>query len=136
MYWQAAGPAPKDYNVFLHLRDATGKTVAMGDAQPTWYTPRPATTWTVASDGLAGVTDAHSIAVPADLAPGRYDLVVGWYDWQTGKRLPRVEGKAAVLSGNQVGDEFVLGAVTVDPLAGPRPDACCLATKECCASKE
>ena len=81
--------------------------------------------------------DAHSIVVPADLEPGQYDLVVGWYDWQTGKRLSRVEGASAQLtSGNRVGDEFVLGAVTVDPLAGPRPDACCLAAKECCASKE
>jgi hypothetical protein len=81
--------------------------------------------------------DAHSIAVPADLEPGTYDLVVGWYDWETGKRLARVEGAAARLaSGNPLGDEFVLGAVTVDRLAGPRPDACCAAAKECCASKE
>jgi uncharacterized membrane protein len=132
LYWQAARAAQQDYNIFLHLRDATGRTVAMGDGQPTWFVQQPATTWQAGSDGLAGVTDAHSIPVPADLAPGTYDLVVGWYDWQTGKRLARVEGAA----GNRVGDEFVVGSVTVDPLAGPRPDACCLAAKECCASKE
>ncbi|MGE5602329.1 MAG: hypothetical protein ACM30E_04735, partial [Nitrososphaerales archaeon] len=132
LYWQAARAAPEDYNVFLHLRDATGKTVAMGDGQPTWFTPQPATTWQAGTDGLAGVIDAHAITVPEDLESGAYDLVVGWYDWQTGERLSCVEGAP----GNPVGNEFVLGAVTVDRLAGPRPDACCLAAKECCASKE
>jgi hypothetical protein len=131
-YWQAASAAPQDYNVFLHLRDATGETVARGDAPPTWFTPKPTTTWQAGTDGLAGTIAAHSIAIPPDLEPGVYELVVGWYDWQTGQRLSRVEG----VGGNRVGDEFVLGAVTVDPLAGPRPDACCLAAKGCCASKE
>jgi hypothetical protein len=130
-YWQAARAASQDYNVFLHLRDATGKTVAMGDAPPTWFTTKPTTTWRAGKDGLAAMIDAHSIAVPDDLEPGSYELVVGWYDWQTGKRLSRIQGV-----GNRAGDEFVLGAVTVDDLAGPRPDACCLAAKECCASKE
>lgn len=137
LYWQSARPAPKDYNVFLHLRDATGKTVAMGDGQPSWFTPRPASQWEVGPDGLAGGINAHSIQLPADLVPGRYELVAGWYDWQTGERLSRAAGVSAQLaSGNQAGDELVLGSVTVDPLAGPRPDACCLAAKECCASKE
>ena len=136
-YWQAARAAPQDFNLFLHLRDATGKTVAMGDAPPTWFMPKPTTTWQSGKDGLAGTIDAHSIAIPADLEPGSYELVVGWYDWRTGKRLSRVQGAAARLpSGNRAGDEYVLGAVTVDPLAGPKPDACCLAAKECCASKE
>lgn len=137
LFWQSGRAAPEDYSVFLHLRDATGQTVAMGDGQPTWFTPRPATAWEVGSDGLAGVIDAHSIPVPADLEPGQYELVAGWYDWRTGERLSRVQGDAAgQLSGNRLGDELVLGAVIVDPLAGPRPDACCLAAKECCVSQE
>lgn len=136
-YWQAARAASEDYNVFLHLRDVTGKDVALGDGPPTWFTPRPTSTWQTGSNGLAGIIDAHTIAIPKDVEPGQYELVVGWYDWQTGKRLPQSQGMSAQLtSGNGAGDEFVLGAVTVDPLAGPRPDAVCLAAKDACASKE
>ncbi len=54
--------------------------------------------------------DAHAIDVPADLAPGTYELVVGWYDWKTGKRLSRTAGRPGPWAGNRVGDEFVLGA--------------------------
>jgi uncharacterized membrane protein len=131
LYWQGSGSAPFDYSVFVHLRDVTGKTVSQGDAQPTWFVPRPATTWQPVGDGTTGGIDAHSVAVPADLPHGQYDLVVGWYDWSTGLRLPRVAGP-----GNPPGDEVVLGAVTVDPTARPRPDACCLMVAECCASLE
>ncbi|MEJ5200146.1 MAG: hypothetical protein WHX53_14600 [Anaerolineae bacterium] len=38
--------------------------------------------------------------------------------------------------GNASGTEFVLGKVAIDPLAGPRPDLCCLMVAECCASQE
>lgn len=128
-YWQADDRATSDHGVFVHLRDVTGKTVSQGDGQPTWFVPRPATTWQPAGDGKMGGIDAHSLAVPPDLAPGQYELVAGWYDGRTGQRLRRVAG-----AGNPPGDEVVLGAVTVDPTAQPRPDACCLLVAECCAS--
>lgn len=131
LHWQPAGPAPADYTVFLHLRGVTGRTVAQGDAGPTWFVPRPASTWQAAGSDAAGIWDAHAVAIPADLAPGRYDLVVGWYDWQTGDRLALASG-----GGNPVGDEYVLGPVTIDPLAAPRPDICCLFQPACCTSLE
>jgi hypothetical protein len=34
------------------------------------------------------VTDAQCISLPADLPPGQYRLVVGWYYPVTGERLP------------------------------------------------
>jgi hypothetical protein len=46
--------------------------------------------------------DEHRIDVPPTLAPGRYDLRVGWYDPQTGKRLRLTNG------------ETTLGVMTVD----------------------
>ena len=51
--------------------------------------------------------DAHSLALPGDLPAGRYSLVTGLYDWQTGRRVPLVGP-----DGNGSGDEFVLGYVT------------------------
>ncbi len=131
LYWQAAGAAPQAYSVFLHLADVTGKIVAAVEGEPTWFTPRPATTWQVGSDGAAGVIDAHTIAVPGDVQPGRYELVVGWIDGRNGERLSHVSGL-----GNSAGEEAVLGPVTIDPMAGPRPDACCLAAEACCTSME
>ncbi len=127
LQWAAPGPSPRDDSVFIHLRDAAGETVARGDAGPTWFVPQPASRWP------APVTlwDAHVVPVPSDLPAGRYDLVVGWYDWQTGTRLPLLDG-----AGNPAGDEYVLGAVTVEPQAGPVPDVCCLMVGECCASLE
>ncbi len=139
-YWQAARPAPKDYNVFVHLRDATGRIVAQDDGPPTLFVDRPATRWRVGSDGLAGGTDAHVIRVPADLQPGQYEVVVGWYDWETGQRLRRTGGagqpSAGEIDRNAAGNEFVLGLITVDPMAAPRPDTPCLTAKEACASLE
>ncbi len=129
LHWRASAPASADYTVFLHLRDATGRTVAQGDAGPAWFVPRPASTWfDVAADGL---WDAHVVAIPSDLPSGRYDLVAGWYDWQTSARLALEAG-----AGNPAGDEYVLGPVTVDPLAAPRPDICCLFQPACCTSLE
>lgn len=124
--WQATGPAPMDYHVFLHLRDATGRTVAQGDAGPTWFVPRPTSTWRSQS-----LWTAHTLAVPAELSPGRYDLVVGWYDWQNGEHLISVTER-----GNPTGNEYVLGPVTVDRFAAPRPDVCCLFEPACCTSLE
>ncbi|MCX6030455.1 MAG: DUF2079 domain-containing protein [Chloroflexi bacterium] len=126
--WQVAGPAPKDYTVFLHLRDAAGKTVATGDGTPTWFVPLPTSGW---PPGGLLTWDGHLVAVPAGLPEGRYDLVAGWYDWQTGERLAAYDE-----GGNLLGDEFVLGPVTVHPAAGPRPDLACLLAAESCASLE
>ena len=126
--WRSAGPAPADYSIFLHLRDESGRTVATGDAAPFWFVPRPTSRW---SDGEGDVWTSQTVEVPADLASGRYDMVVGWYDWQTGDRLRLDDGL-----GNPGGDEFVLGPVTVDRAVGRAPDVTCLMAKESCASQE
>lgn len=125
--WIAPGPAPRDDSVFVHLRDAAGQTVARGDAGPAWFVAWPASRWPAPAD----LWDAHRVALPADLPAGPYSLVIGWYDWQTGARSSVVDA-----AGNPQGDEYVLGTVTVDPQAGPEPDACCRVVDACCASQE
>lgn len=131
LHWRAAGPATRDYSVFLHVRDATGHTVAKGDAGPTWFVPRPTSHWLATPADAPSVWDGHSIHIPPDVPAGQYTLVVGMYNWETGERLALETGL-----GNRQGDEAVLGAVTIDPLAAPRADACCLISPECCASLE
>ncbi len=127
LHWTSdMGAAPRDYRVFVHLRDKGGHTVANGDATPTWFIPLPVDRW---SRGFA-TWSAHIVPIPADLAPGEYTLVIGWYDPETGKRL------SAGSDGNAEGNEYVLGRMTVNPLAGPRPDLACLMAAESCASQE
>jgi len=127
---QTPQPAPRDYTLFLHLRNADGRTAAQGDAMPTWFVPRPTSQWQPAGDRPArGLWVGHAIALPADLPPGGYAVVIGWYFGASGARLAWVDEM-----GNVLGDEFVLGQVTVDPSAAPRPDVCCLMAPECCAS--
>jgi uncharacterized membrane protein len=128
--WKAEGSGTEgvDYTVFLHLRDASGRTVANADATPTWFTSWPTSQW---SGGGEPTWDAHAWSLPAALPPGSYDLVTGWYDWRTGQRLPLRDAE-----GNTIGDETVLGSVVVDPGAAPTPDLCCLYAAECCASQE
>jgi len=126
--WAAeGGAAPRDYRVFVHLRDAAGKTVATGDATPTWFAPSPTNRW---SSGLS-MWDAHAVAIPADVTPGDYKLVIGWYDPETGQRL-----SASSADGNAQGNEYVIGRVAVYPLVGSRPDLACLMTLAACASQE
>lgn len=90
--WQLNQPVTTDYTVFIHFRTADGQNSFAGDGPPLagWY---PTSWW------LPGelVPDRHEIT-PADLAPGLYQLVVGWYDPLTGTRL---------------GDEIQLGEIIV-----------------------
>ncbi len=131
--WQAPGPADRDYTVFLHLRDPDGHLVANGDATPTWFAPRPTSTWHAGPATPFATWDAHTLRLPAEPPPAQagYQLVVGWYDWQTGERLT-VPGP----EGNALGNEFVLAQVMVDKSAVPAPDIPCLFAAASCASQE
>ncbi len=99
LHWQARTPPSRDYNVFLHLRDAADRSVAQADGLPSWYGPQPTSSW---PPGKV-VLDAHLLSLPADLAPGRYRLVAGLYDWRTLERLPLASG----------GDEVELATLTM-----------------------
>ena len=84
--WQATAPVPFDYTVFAHLLDEQGDKVAQLDWQPHDTAGLlPATAWPV--------VDTQTLALPADLPPGNYRLIVGLYNWQDGTRLP-VQGDA------------------------------------------
>lgn len=89
LYWQSETAVDQSYDVFVHVVDAAGDIVAQADRPPV--------------GGLAAtdvwqpgdlVRDPLTIALPADLPPGRYEIRVGLYQRESGARLP-VRGAAA-----------------------------------------
>jgi mannosyltransferase len=81
LFWRAAQPIEKDYHVFVHLIDASGRVVAQHDGVPA-DAAYPTSQW------RAGdlIVDAHELK--ADAAPGTYSLGVGLYDPATLARVP------------------------------------------------
>jgi len=75
LVWQARGKMDKPYTVFVHLLDSAGKVAAQKDAQPA-NGSRPTTGW-VANEFIA---DNYELALPPNLAPGKYQIEIGWYD--------------------------------------------------------
>jgi hypothetical protein len=100
--WQAVQPTPTTYKLFIHLTGAPktdGTTIyAQLDPQPcvglfpTWQW-QPGDT----------IMETYSLALPRDVPPGSYALEAGWYEADTGARLP-----AADEAGQPLGDEVPL----------------------------
>ena len=97
--WEATGPVPTDYKVFIHLTDESGALLAQHDGIP-GSGSRPTTTW---EPGRV-VTDRHGAFLPARV-PCRLWVWVGLYDPATGERLPLPDG----------GDRLELTTVEVVP---------------------
>jgi hypothetical protein len=85
LYWTTAQPITNSYTVFVHLLAADGFDQAQADSLPAGGR-HTTDQWAPGSD----VIDAHSVALPADLPPGDYQLEVGLYLLATGKRVPLV----------------------------------------------
>lgn len=83
LYWRALGESDRSYKVFLHLVSDQGAVAAQHDSPPA-LGAQPTTGWV--RDEV--ITDLHPLALPLDLAPGRYRLVAGLYDEATSQRLP------------------------------------------------
>ncbi len=105
LVWQALRPLQADYNLFLQLLSPGGQLAAQHDSPPgggysltsTWHTGQP-------------ITGRHALALPSELPPGDYRLIVGLYEPSTGRRLPVTPQS-----------DFVdLGTVTLNS-PGPKP---------------
>ncbi len=83
LYWEAQVEPSADYTVFLHLVAPDGSLGAQDDGQPREHT-YPTSFW----DAGEVVSETRTLAVPGDLPPGDYDLLVGMYLLETGARLP------------------------------------------------
>jgi hypothetical protein len=106
LYWRSANPLTVDLTTFVHLRDGSGNTLAQLD-----WTPQDSLGFlpTVAWQPQQLVVDRQFLPLPADLPPGKYRLVVGWYYPVTGDRLPLTASDLK----DESGDVTQVGTVTV-----------------------
>ena len=108
--WQAGEKPPSaDYTAFVQLLGPTG-LVAQSDAYPTTLSEeraltRPTTGWAAHEV----ILDHHTLAIPATLPAGNYQLITGLYDLsKEGTRLP------ATLNGVPLPDGAIpLGEVVI-----------------------
>ena len=87
LHWQARDWVDAPYTTFVHLIDPGGRRVAQADAPP-FNGLHPTDHW------LPGerLRDVRRLTLPPDAQPGRYHLVVGWYDPVNLDRLPLTDG--------------------------------------------
>ncbi|MGQ9489561.1 MAG: hypothetical protein ACUVS6_02345 [Anaerolineae bacterium] len=105
LHWLALRQPVRDYKVFLHLVDPTGKLWAQHDGQPgDWFSPT--TRWQPGEF----LEDRHVLEWHARPPAGRYLLFAGLYDAQTGVRLPTYE-----VNGTPIGDQVLLGEFEITP---------------------
>ena len=81
--WQAQRALTRRYTAFVHLETNTGEKVAQDDREPLGGI-YPTTRW--AANEM--VRDVYTLNVARELAPNTYVLRIGWYDTETGERLP------------------------------------------------
>jgi hypothetical protein len=87
LHWQAQTPPAQDYTVLIHVDSADGQTVAVADG-PANGGLYPMSRWQPGES----VVDRRAVALPPDLAPGRYRLDVGLYRPDSGERVPMLSG--------------------------------------------
>jgi 4-amino-4-deoxy-L-arabinose transferase-like glycosyltransferase len=89
LYWQSLDKVDERYTVFVHVFNAAGALIAQRDGEP-GAGATPTTSW------LRGevIADRRDIALPKNLAPGEYAIVVGMYQTASGKRLIASETNA------------------------------------------
>ncbi|HUN23259.1 MAG TPA: hypothetical protein PK299_09035 [Anaerolineales bacterium] len=102
-YWQAQMPLSGDYHYFVHLVDtAQQQIVAQVDGVPQQGT-LPTWQW------QAGQIVVESVTLDLQNVPaGEYQITVGWYDPQTGERLPITAPREYTLSENR----YLLQSIT------------------------
>ncbi|NJN98282.1 MAG: hypothetical protein HC875_31440, partial [Anaerolineales bacterium] len=83
-HWQTLHPTAKPYTVFLQLLNEQGQVISSWDSQP-FNGLYPTNLW---SRGEI-IADTFALPLPeAGLPPGRYRLITGFYEVETGQRLP------------------------------------------------
>jgi 4-amino-4-deoxy-L-arabinose transferase-like glycosyltransferase len=102
-FWQVEQPFAADMFIFVHVLDAAGTTVAQRDAPP-WQGRFPTSVW---RSGTI-VVDINDVALPPNLPPGSYTVVIGMFDPITGTHPPLlVHGQP------QTGSAVPLGSITI-----------------------
>jgi len=90
LYWKAQRPLQDNFQVFVHLLDASGAVVAQSDKiNPGEF---PTERWPLDKY----VRDAHAVVVGEGVPAGEYRLTAGLWDIGSGLRLPIRGGGVAV----------------------------------------
>jgi hypothetical protein len=85
LYWQTLAPPGRDLTLFIHLVDPRTKRQITGfDGPPSF----PTSLWQAGNTFI----EPRRLALPADLAPGDYQLIIGWYEPATLARLSTTDG--------------------------------------------
>lgn len=103
LQWQCVSPMTRDYTVFVHLLDSSGRVRAQVDRYPVGGT-RPTSQW---KQGEI-IEDVYEIALPADLPSGQYVVEAGLYLAATMERLPVVDESL-----QPIDDRVVLGQIRI-----------------------
>ncbi len=90
LFWEVLKPLDGGWTTFIHLVGEDNTPVAQVDRAPLGF-EFDQSQW---RPGLL-LADPYEIAVPADLKPGRYRLLFGWY--RDNERLTWANGQNAQL---------------------------------------
>jgi hypothetical protein len=106
LYWTSLRATPTDYQVFVHLVDASGAKLDQRDVQPL-NGARPTHLWEPGDV----VPDPYEFSLPATLAPGKFRFAIGLYQPSAGDRVPIIAS-----DGEPVADHLLIGTFTIpDP---------------------
>lgn len=112
LFWDVDASLEADYSLFLHLCQRCDVPPAAGEDGPPLEGYLPTSSW------LPGkpARDDRAVALPADMPPGRYTLLLGLYD----PADPSEAGRLRVRGGERLGDDrLVLGTVEIVPAGAP-----------------
>lgn len=105
-WWETERAVERDLTQFFHLMPENGDEVYAFDQQP-FGGQFPTSDWPANLD----VVDAWTVTLPADLPPGKYRVLTGFYDVQTLERMAVVNGDGQPLENNAI----VLGTIEYAP---------------------
>jgi len=108
LVWRALKETQESYHVFVHVtRLDSPQPLAQHDGLPA-NGEQATTSWVTGEY----ITDEHTLALPPEMAPGVYRVLVGLYVPRNGQRVP-----AYASDGHEVADDAV--AIATFELAAP-----------------
>lgn len=110
LYWKSIDLMEKDLSVFVHVVSESGALVAQQDSGPD-HDRRPTSEWRPGET----IEDQHVVSLPVSLPVGRYTVLAGLYDWETGERLFATEPGGL----RWPEDAIVLASIEVQGVHGP-----------------
>lgn len=93
LVWRLQQALGRDYKLFVHVVDESGRPVAQWDGFPCFNMGRTSQ-WAVGQP----VRDHILMTLPEDMPPGTYSVLTGLYDESTGERLGGQALKIATLT--------------------------------------